>query len=149
MSIITEALEKAQKTSSRSNTGVRNRQRNRLAPLKFLLLTLSGALIIVGFFLTRDGDRIPVMPLKYENAPIVKREIQEKTSSPRPMFPGEVEELIQFTGIMYTQEEPLAVVNGEILSKGENIGEFKILEIGKNFLKIGSNEEEFILKLQR
>jgi len=60
-----------------------------------------------------------------------------------------VSEEIKLTGIMYTQAHPLAVINDNVWSEGEDIGKFRIVKIGKDFVKVASDNKEFTVKLKR
>ena len=63
---------------------------------------------------------------------------------------AEVSKAIKLNGIMYTTKNPLAVVNGGIWSPGEEVNGFKIIEIGKDFIKVAwKNGSEFIVRLER
>jgi len=78
---------------------------------------------------------------------------EEKVPATAPigsgLIPVNINELVKLNGIMYTPKKPLAVINGNIRGVGDYVEEFKILEIGKDFVKVGSAEEEYVLKLQR
>lgn len=65
------------------------------------------------------------------------------------LIPANINELVKLNGIMYTPKKPLAVINGNIRGIGDYVEEFKILEIGKDSVTVGSAEEEYVLKLQR
>ena len=63
---------------------------------------------------------------------------------------AEVNEAIKLNGVMYTTKNPLAVINGGIWSPGEEVNGFKIIEIGKDFIKVAwKNGSEFIVRLER
>lgn len=83
---------------------------------------------------------------------------EENIESPFPISPepeasivvlAEVKELIALDDIVYTPERPLAIINGSLCGEGDNIGKFKISKIGKNFIKITSEGQEFIIELKR
>jgi len=61
----------------------------------------------------------------------------------------EINRSLKLSGIMHTPKKPLAVINDNIWSEGDSIGKFKILEIGKDYVKVSSGEQEFIIRLKR
>lgn len=61
----------------------------------------------------------------------------------------DVDDVIKLSGIMYTAEKPLAVINDTIWAEGEFVGRFKILDIEKDFIKVGLDGQEFVIKLKR
>ena len=62
---------------------------------------------------------------------------------------AEVKEAIRLTGIMYTTEKPLAVINNAIWRENDYVDKFKILRIGKDFVTVSRGGEEFIVRLKR
>ena len=93
-------------------------------------------------------------PVEKENPPIISSlpiipSPPPAASSPSLTF-AEVNESIDLNGIMYTSEKPFAVINGNIgVSEGDYIGKFKISKIEKDFIKVTSGGQEFIIKLKR
>jgi hypothetical protein len=66
-----------------------------------------------------------------------------------PVTLAEVNASIKLNGIMYTPEKPLAVINDSIWTEGDIVGKFKILEIGKDFVKVGHGKSEFNIRLKK
>ncbi|UCD55247.1 MAG: hypothetical protein JSV93_00170 [Candidatus Omnitrophota bacterium] len=62
---------------------------------------------------------------------------------------AEVKKSIDLSGIMYTPEKPLVVVNGNVWGEGDYIGKFKISKIEKDFIRVTSGDQEFIVRLKR
>lgn len=96
----------------------------------------------------------PVVPAKPPVVP-VKKELRKPPPRPRILKPvatitsAEVNRSINLSGIMYTQEKPLAVINDAVWAEGEHIGKFEIVDIEKDFVKVVSSGQEFIIKLRR
>ena len=62
---------------------------------------------------------------------------------------ADVSESIVLKGIMYMPKKPLAIINNSIWTEGERVGSFKILEIKKDFIRVASGGEEFVIRLKR
>jgi len=180
MSIIAEALKKAQKTPARpavtpqGKTPPQDRknvsQPKPKSPIFFVRL-----FVILVFFLSaitlfilfRNDNQASHAGSPDINAETVNASpvINTGPMSPEPLKPVEeapatppitpsiihrdISDVVKLNGIMYTPKKPLAVINGSIRGVGDYVQEFKILEIGKDFVKVGSAEEEYVLKLQR
>lgn len=54
---------------------------------------------------------------------------------------------LEVTGIMLGSE-PLAVVDGKVVKKGDKIGEIEVLNIGKNFVEFQDGEDTFVENLK-
>ncbi len=52
------------------------------------------------------------------------------------------------SGVMYSPVNPQAIVNGKMLSEGDNVGVFKLIKIYPASVKLSTGEEEFELKLR-
>lgn len=70
-------------------------------------------------------------------------------ASPPPLTLAVVNKAIDLDGIMYTPKKPLAIINGGVWGEGDYIGKFKISKIEKDFVKITSEGQEFIIRLRR
>lgn len=53
-----------------------------------------------------------------------------------------------FRGIIYSQEEPIAIINDQVLKKGDSIGKYTILEIKEKEVLLKKGNEGFTLKLE-
>jgi len=168
MSIIAEALKKAQKSSLE--------EKAREIPVKFnfsrlrvyaifiasgiVLALLIPALLPPVRALLKEyktsKETLPASPsyaLKADEIekPKVEVEIAEAVVQAvlAPITLAEVNETIKVSGIMYTPQKPLAVINDSIWGEGDIVGKFKIIEIERDFIKVDSSGREFIVKLKR
>lgn len=167
MSIIAEALEKAQKSEqktadlSRGNAPLRNPKPKSRAIFpflrRFLVILLALSFIPLAYFLWHNPAKNPTPPPPEEpvhEEPIVSVETVEEPLQ-IPVLPITVKEegfplkTIKLTGIMHAPEKPLAVINGSIWGEGEYIEKFKILEIGKDFLRLEKDGRVFTVRLKR
>jgi len=172
MSIIAEALKKAQKDSpEKENVEKFASGEHRKTRVKFDLSRLRGyavfvasfavflllisALPMLGRVLLKGRETEKKSPIERPSyAPKVDRIAQEKTPPEVPLVPvfitlAEVNEAIEVSGIMYTPEKPLVVINDSIWAEGDTVGDFNIVKIEKDFVKVNSNGREFIVKLKR
>jgi len=90
-------------------------------------------------FLDGDNDisSLPSGPEKQSNAyekPVLTR--------------SRVESAIRLTGIMYTPERPLAVINNSIWRENEKIDDFRIVEIGRDFVRLEADGRDFVVRLK-
>lgn len=51
-------------------------------------------------------------------------------------------------GIVYFKESPVAIINDELVEKGESIGDYLVLEIEEKRVILKKGDQEFILKLE-
>ncbi|MGB2705658.1 MAG: hypothetical protein WBC74_02210 [Candidatus Omnitrophota bacterium] len=161
MSIIAEALKKAQKSpSQRKKTFKPNFVRLRV----YLVFAAAGSALLLAIlllsFLGRSllgrnekvaGPAAAASPSYALEADEVK---QEEIAETAPLLPAyvtlaEVNESIKVSGIMYTPKKPLVVINDSIWGEGDTVGKFKIIKIERNFIKVDSNGQDFIVKLKR
>jgi len=176
MSIIFEALEKAQKKSRPARTPktkatkirkMHPRSRLKYAPL-ILVILVGGA---AAYFLSSSPharawfDTLKIAVIQNdrgvsENADdrVVKvNKVLSTERNPGPSSLGvlkrpehmDVDEIVKLSGIMYTPEMPLAVINDAIWCEGESIEEFRIQEIGKDYLILDSGGKEHTIRLRR
>lgn len=164
MSIIAEALDKAQKSSWKPNHSSAKKAPDRKPaakrpaavsfPKRFVIVLSGFFFIALGYFLWQITAENPLSPPNGAVIPGNKTENTVKktpvaASLPAPVSRDETVKTIELTGIMYNPEAPRAVINGSIWGEGEYIGEFEILEIGKDFLRVASGGRESTLKLKR
>lgn len=81
-------------------------------------------------------DRDPLSPLVNERGEII---IKEKIKS------VEIDNVI-LQGIIYSQEESIAIINNEMFQEGDSIGDYKIKKITSNGVFLDKNGEEYFLK---
>ena len=55
---------------------------------------------------------------------------------------------LNLRGIIYSEKDPVAIINDEVVEKGDNIGEYLVLEIEKKKVILRKGNQEFILKLE-
>lgn len=131
MSIIVDALEKAQKPSPRSGRGAKKTKKlkKRFPHLwkYILLMTLIAVAAPFCYLLLKDKEAV----------------VEEIT------FSGGAREIVNLSGIMYTPDIPLAVINDAIWCEGETVGGFKILDIKENYVRLDSNGEEITIRLKQ
>lgn len=179
MSIIAQALEKAERsTRVASKTGRfrpvapvvkkikadKRRPSLRGATVIFLVLLIVAAAYAVNRSLITGGftaktlvarkiskvrDMINAPSAALPLAAEAKESAKISPAVPKALSPDDVKSMVRLTGIMYTPERPLAVVNDAVWSEGEHVGEFKILKIGEDFLKVDRSGSEFVLRLRR
>lgn len=53
---------------------------------------------------------------------------------------------LHLSGIMQG-DPPLAVINGDVVKKGDKVGDFEVKEIGNDFVKLGAGGEEVVLRV--
>lgn len=96
-------------------------------------------------------SRDKIEPIPETVQPVVKEEVAEKPLPFKSLSAGvaDLKEKIKLNGIMYTTEKPLAIINDSTLGEEDYIGEFKIVKIGKDFVKISLDEKEFTLRLKK
>ena len=51
-------------------------------------------------------------------------------------------------GIIYSQDSPVAIINDEVVGRGEKIGDYLVLEIEEKRVILKKDDQEFILKLE-
>jgi len=172
MSIIAEALKKAQKSSregsrrgsSTPRKAPRARGKFNFSRLRiYAIFAASGAgllllilvLSVLGRVLLKEYRTAKKAPAKSPSYAVKADDIKlEEIAEPAPVFPAfitlaEVNEEIKVSGIMYTPQRPLVVINDNIWGEGDAVGKFKIIKIEKDFVKVDSNGREFIVKLKR
>jgi len=105
------------------------------------------------------GARVKIAFLKkpLQKETVLPRPIGSTPKTPDTVIPAphsgygsyETYEALKLTGIMYTQEKPLAVINNAVWKEGDSIGDFRIVKIGTDYIKVRSGEEEMLINLKR
>ena len=173
MSIIAEALKKAQESSAKRRVPpqpvekTKKRKSYFFSVIAVCVLLLFSGVVVFSFFRPYlietnteeniyDSARPEKLASKSENLPraaetqALKKE--KKITAPKPhaiIGTADIAERIQLNGIMYTPKRPLAVINDNIWAEGDTVSGFKILRIEKNSVKVASNGQEFIVRLKR
>lgn len=78
------------------------------------------------------------------------------TTSPSPavVTPEQAQQAIQqslassvvVTGVVWNSDRPQAIMNGQVLSQGDNFGEYTIANIQKEQIVLTANGQEFLIK---
>ncbi len=155
MSIITEALKKAEKDSVvlRPPAGShRRRPISKFFLIFFVILSLGS---IYFYIIAKDRDTIkttsqPQDTIKTEE---VKQDIALR---PRSIFrrPAEIIERNVITattlnGIMYVKNKPLAVINDIMMGEGEEIGDIRVVKIRPASVDVERSGKILTLRLKR
>lgn len=145
MSIITNALKKAQDTHSYSSSlsGVAPLKKKRILAFKPQLLMLGTILIFAGisYLLLNAKNRAP-LPIQTMDIPVP---VQNQIFA---VAPTQKTELPVLSGIMYSSTTPQAIIDGTMVSEGKSFGSFSIVKILPDKVIITSDEKEFELKVQ-
>lgn len=170
MSIIAEALKKAEKHSAGGRTTVAKKAKSWAlpseekikrdkklfsAPFRFAFSVITAVIIAaISLVYVLHERRVGEPSGGKDSSSYVVVEPDEKNifSAPRKqefLTFANVNEAISLSGIMYTPEKPLAVINGSIWAPGDKIGKFKIAEIGRDFVKVAAGYQEFVVRLKR
>ncbi|NQU95854.1 MAG: hypothetical protein HQ549_06505 [Candidatus Omnitrophica bacterium] len=176
MSIIAEALKKAQETSAKTivpqpvkqpvKTTKKHNSRLYGIIVVCVLLLFSGVVVFSflnpGIIKTNTEERIYDSPApgkmasKTEDPPSMSETVVEKEEnkinalkSPGRIGTADITERLQLNGIMYTPGKPLVVINDNVWAEGDTVSGFKILKIEENSVKVASNGQEFIIRLKR
>ncbi len=80
-------------------------------------------------------DRDPFSPLVSKNGTLI---------IPREIDLGR----LVVKGIIYSKESPVAIINDEVVERGEKIGDYLVLEIEEKRIILKKGDKEFILKLE-
>ena len=165
MSIIAEALKKAEKVSGGKKTKkekirrpgffVKNtRKKNTGIPFAPMLI-FAASLIFFAVFLSRFFTAPPPRPA--ESSPSAQSYTLDAASGDRQtgidpslfITQTSVNGSIKLNGVMYKPDKALAVINGSIWAEGDRIGNFKIDEIGRDFVRVSAGKREFVVRLKR
>lgn len=71
--------------------------------------------------------------------------IEQKLDIPKEKM--DINEMVKLSGIMFTSENPLAVINDDTRRVGDKVGDFTIVEIGETFVRVSSGDEEYVVTL--
>ncbi|MFH1594164.1 MAG: hypothetical protein ABID09_05670 [Candidatus Omnitrophota bacterium] len=178
MSIIAEALKKAQRESS----GVKKpRMRvnvqepiaiKKKSVFRFITLAVSVLLLLIlagiSFYRLNQNSALIRSKLSFlvREIPSTDDESKETRGSrraerkdepvrgtvptPKNVDPIDKTDLpLDLNGIMYTPNMPLVILNGRVLAKDNTIEGYTVSEIGKDFVKLKLGNEEFELRLGR
>lgn len=174
MSIIAEALKKAEETPPPSRRWRDKPVRRREIFDKKIVYFALGAMalfVLVGltFYFTRSilknrpsqvyTQVIPETSAKdlLSAKPTVKKELKTLPIKEKKLdsLPPDKETLltinglVDLDGIMYSPEKPMAIVNSAIVIEGDSIGKFKVLKIGKDFVRLDLEGQQYLVRLKK
>ncbi|UCB57398.1 MAG: hypothetical protein JSV30_02105 [Candidatus Omnitrophota bacterium] len=132
MSIINDALKRTDEFRTETQRFVLKR---------WLIWTGTGVICLLGFFLATNSLKGPADTINAaeELKPVPITEDVTITLD-LPTF--------QLTGILYDPEEPLAIINEQIVTTGAFVEGAKLLEIQPNYVKLSFEGAEFQLKIK-
>ena len=92
---------------------------------------------------------IAYVRMEYSDAPVGEFSDPFKELDPRAVLDTTVMDFTQLklAGIIWEEEEPMALINDQILKRGDMISGFKIFEIRKSEVVLIKGLERYILKL--
>jgi len=143
MSIIYEALKKAEKKLDKPPSS-----RKKFIKLGIILILF----LIGGYFLFTNFPKKVVKTKGYkkekqkEVSIPLKRKISQAPS--QKQTPLQKKSRFILSGILYSKESPLAIINGQTLKIGEEIEGAKILDIKEDKVVIGKNSKKITLILK-
>jgi len=171
MSLVLDALEKAQKESQNKQTqnipiynaapteainkkmalsaaALKAGRRPSIAP-KIFLYSLAFCAIIAGIvYLANDFDtpEEPALSIKPIVPAIPKNFLSKEIPDQKPAavrIPS-----LKLTGIMWDAKDPIAIINGKLMHQGDDILGVKILNIQLDKITAGYNGKEFTLTVE-
>lgn len=170
MSIISEALKKAQDTSvkfkiphskvSRGKIPHEGTKRSKSHAYSIIVVCVFLLFSVVVFFFFSQPTPIPSVDSKNftiepakdtphaAQASVKKEEIMAPAQRVK-LVPQDIKSRMDLNGIMYTPGRPLVVINDNIWAEGDTVSGFQILKIEENSVKVSSNGQEFIIRLKR
>ncbi|HEC69150.1 MAG TPA: hypothetical protein ENI31_02540 [Candidatus Omnitrophica bacterium] len=142
MSVIYEALKKAEKKPDKPPSS-----RKKIIKLGItLIFFLAG-----GYFLFTNLPKkvVKIGGYKKEKQKESSLSLKRKVSQPQKQtsLPQKKPQFI-LSGIIYSKDSPLAIINGQTLKIGEEIEGAKILDIKENKVIIGKNSKKITLILK-
>jgi len=163
VSIIAEALKKAQKSSSEGRSVEIPAPRKKRGVRVYAIFAASGTALLLFILalslsvrtLLKEYKTAKKAPSESPSYALKADEIKrEEIAEPAPILPAfitlaEVNKEIKVSGIMYTPQKPLVVINDSIWCEGDTVGKFKIIKIERDLIKVDSDGREFTVRLKR
>lgn len=160
MSIISEALRKAEKEKKKSDSSLSFSSKNthhhktpkrKKLNLWILLLFLLGIALLSQIKYKNikiEKWAKKIMPQSRNHIKIVPKVPRGEVTTPLTEAPKQ-EERISFvlSGILFDKKDALAIINGELVREGESVEEATVMEIGPKEVKLRYGEETITLKL--
>jgi len=174
VSIIYEALQKVEKRPSFSRPRISPSPKTKKHNNKSLVVTLAVSITAAGLLYFLQARRITGSSGISENSPaftstampddaspdksiikslkiILPKPSSSQTDSKREMnsFNTKVYDGIEFTlsGILYSEEQPMAVINGKRVTVGDTVKEAKVTRIKEDSVELIFNNKKIILAL--
>ncbi|MGE4357828.1 MAG: hypothetical protein AB7E08_04670 [Candidatus Omnitrophota bacterium] len=161
MSIISDALKKAQQERKKKDFHIpthslplkeEKSQKPQRKGFKTLLLLLVILSVVGGFLKFKNLKMVQwtkkFIPQRTKNIKIVPKIIPSELTQSPPEKPEEKEKIsFVLSGIIFDEKDSLAIINGNLLRKGDFVEEAEVLEIEPNKVKLRYGEETIILKL--
>jgi hypothetical protein len=106
----------------------------------------------IGAIIGRKVDKLP--PPAAEPHRIDIRDIFKpyasppvEVATPRAKAAEKPAPVMKLKGIIYGHGESMAIINDQFVCKGDRVGEFRVLSIGKNSVRLGSGSRQIVLKM--
>ena len=164
MSIINEALKKAEKEKKSSSLGSQQifnkldefkTDARRSLLRRWLIWTGTGAVCLLGVILAANSFKKPFQPISLEKTADIEVPATD-IEAPLSIFQSEIKDAaatltaspFRLNGILYDKEKPLAIINGHIVEENALINGAKLLEIQPNYVRLSFKEKELTLKLK-
>lgn len=141
MSIINDALKKAEKTSQLS--------RNNSPKKRWLFWAAAGAVCLSVVFLATAVFKGPTDSVSVEET-IAKPELPGSAFKMREIdlnLPLKSTDF-KLSGILYDEQKPMAIINNRVVEEGALIDGAQLLEIQPNFVRFSRRGKEFTLKIE-
>lgn len=138
MSIINDALKKAEKTSQLS--------RNNSPKKRWLFWAAAGVVCLSVVFLATGVFKGPADSVSVEET-IAKPELPSSAFKMREIdlkFPLKSTDF-KLSGILYDEQKPMAIINNRVVEEGALINGAQLLEIQPNFVRLSRRGKKFTL----
>ena len=157
MSIIYDALNRVDKKPSR---GQDNSIKAKKISIKKLILpffvAVAGATLLYTWQTDKPVRQISASDIALETIPVAKKKplkklhpaLADKPQSFVVRDPFSKTSPFKLSGIIYSSDKPVAIVNGKTVNIGELIGEAKVSNIKEDSVELSLNDEKIILTLE-
>lgn len=146
MSIIYEALKKVERQGKQGQPG-QSQDRGKTPQRAPVLFLVSGVVAAVMLFAIWYSPK--VFKALRHNAGVEIRDRQSREEAPAlPVLPAApAAPNYTLEGIIYNQDNPLAIINGLILKKQEKIDDWEVINITPNEVELMNTRDKTICKL--
>ena len=80
----------------------------------------------------------------FEAAPSEKEPEPVKEAPPAAEKPAPV---LRLKGVIVGGKKPLAIINDQFVGRGDRIGDFRVVSIGSNIVRLDSGEQKIVLEM--